>query len=69
MEESPKQSIGSIKSSFAEIAANAALVLIGVACALLDRQILAQAEAFVEEGGFTERLYRVRTARRRHAPR
>jgi len=63
-----KESIPSIKSSFAEIAANAALVLIGVACALLDRQILAQAEAFVEEGGFTERLYRVRTARRRHAP-
>jgi four helix bundle suffix protein len=64
-----KGSILSIKSSFAEIAANAALVLIGVACALLDRQILAQAEAFVEEGGFTERLYRVRTARRRHDPR
>lgn len=56
-------------SSFPEIAANAALVLIGVACALRDRQILSQAEAFVEEGGFTERLYRVRTARRRHAPR
>ena len=64
-----RESILSIKSSFAEIAANAALILIGVACALLDRQILAQAEAFVEEGGFTERLYRVRTARRRHATR
>ena len=63
------QSIPSIKSSFAEIAANAALVLIGVACALLDRKLLAQAEAFVEEGGFTERLYRVRTARRHHSPR
>ncbi len=64
-----KQSIPSIKSGFAEIAANAALILIGVACALLDRQILAQAETFVEEGGFTERLYRVRTARRRHVSR
>ena len=64
-----KRSMQSIKSSFAEIAANAALVLIGVACALLDRQILAQAEAFVEEGGFTDRLYRVRIARRRHDPR
>jgi len=63
------RSILSIKSSFAEIAANATLVLIGVACALLDRQILAQAEAFVQEGGFTERLYRVRTARKRRAPR
>ena len=39
------RSIPSIKSSFAEIAANATLVLIRVACALLDRQILAQAEA------------------------
>ena len=37
---------------------------IGVACALLDCQLEAQAEAFVEEGGFTERLYRVRTAMR-----
>jgi four helix bundle suffix protein len=64
-----KRSMLSIKSSFAEIAANAALVLIGVACALLDRQIEAQAKTFVEEGGFTERLYRLRTARRRHAPR
>ena len=64
-----KESMLSIKSSFAEIAANTALVLIGVACALLDRQILAQADAFVEEGGFTERLYRIRTARRRHAAR
>lgn len=64
-----RQSIPSITSGFAEIAANAALILIGVACALLDRQILAQAETFVEEGGFTERLYRVRTARRRHPTR
>jgi four helix bundle suffix protein len=55
----------SIKSTYPEIAANAALVLIGVACALLDRQIEALAEAFVEEGGFTERLHRVRTKRRR----
>lgn len=48
-----------------EIAANAMLVLIGVACALLDRQIAAQARAFVEEGGFTERMHRVRSRRRR----
>ena len=31
-----------------------------VACTLLDRQIKAQAEAFQNEGGFTERLYRTR---------
>lgn len=61
------KSMPSSKSTYPEIAANAALVLIGVACALLDRQIEAQAEAFVEEGGFTERLHRVRSARRRHA--
>jgi four helix bundle suffix protein len=51
-------------SSYSEIAANAALVLIAAACGLLDRQIASQARAFEEEGGFTERLYRVRTERR-----
>ncbi len=53
------------RSSYPEIAANAAHVLIGVACALLHRQIAAQAAAFTEEGGFTERLYRIRSERRR----
>lgn len=57
-------SISSIPSTYPEIAANAALVLIGVTCALLDRQIQAQAAAFAKEGGFTERLYRVRSRRR-----
>ena len=52
------------RPTYPEIAANAALVLIGVACALLDRQITAQAAAFTADGGFTERLYRVRTERR-----
>ena len=50
----------------AEISANAALVLINVACGLLSRQLAAQARAFEEEGGFTERLYRVRSERRRN---
>ena len=54
----------STPSTYPEIAANAALVLIGVACALLDRQIAAQATAFTAEGGFTERLYRIRSERR-----
>lgn len=49
---------------FPEISANAALVLIGVASALLDRQVSAQAKAFETEGGFTERLYKTRQARR-----
>lgn len=55
----------STKSTYPEIAANVALVLIAVACSLLDRQIAAQSRAFEQEGGFTERLYRVRTARRK----
>jgi len=55
----------SMSSTYPEIAANAALVLIAVACSLLDRQIAAQSKAFEEEGGFTERMYRVRTDRRK----
>jgi len=62
---SSTRSISSIPSTFPEIAANAALVLIAVACSLLDRQIAAQSRAFEQEGGFSERLYRVRTARRK----
>lgn len=45
--------------------AKAALVLIGVAISLLDRQVRALAAAFEQEGGFTERLYRTRQQRRR----
>lgn len=51
-------------SSYAEIAANAALVLITVACSLLDRQLASLAAAFEREGGFTERLYRIRKSAR-----
>jgi four helix bundle suffix protein len=51
--------------AYPEIAANAVLTLLAVATALLDRQIAAQAAAFEQEGGFTERLYRVRQERRR----
>lgn len=59
------QSTMSIAASYPEIAANGALALITVACSLLDRQIAALERAFVDEGGFTERLYRVRTAARK----
>ncbi len=52
---------------YAELSANAALVLIGVTLALLDRQLAAQGRAFEQEGGFTERLYRVRLERRRRS--
>jgi four helix bundle suffix protein len=57
-------SISSMNPIYPEIAANAAHILIGVACALLDRQIAAQAKAFEAEGGFTEHLYRVRSKNR-----
>jgi len=65
---SPKstESTSSTPSTYPEIAANAALVLIAVACGLLDRQLAAQSAAFERDGGFTERLYsRRRQVRRR----
>jgi four helix bundle suffix protein len=52
--------------SSAELVANGALSLLNLCCYFLDRQLAAQAEAFVEEGGFTERLHRVRSAQRQH---
>lgn len=58
------QSIDSAPQLYAAAESNAALVLIGVTASLLDRQIAAQARAFEEEGGFTERLYRTRRAKR-----
>ncbi len=50
---------------YPEFSANAALVLITVACSLLDRQVERLAQDFENQGGFTERLYRVRSTRRR----
>jgi four helix bundle suffix protein len=61
--EGPCQSLSS-----STLVANAALSLLNLACHFLDRQIAAQAEIFEKEGGFTERLYRVRTDRRRQQP-
>lgn len=54
------RSTSSTTSDFTAVAANAALVLIAVACSLLDRQLSAQAAAFEQKGGFTERLYKKR---------
>lgn len=48
----------------AEVTANCALVLIEQATYLLNRLIERLARDFVDEGGFTERLYRVRTEAR-----
>ena len=58
-------SMPSTKNPYPEIAANAVLTLLAVACSLLDRQLAAQATAFEKEGGFTERLYRTRSQARR----
>jgi four helix bundle suffix protein len=61
-------SMPSTKSTYPEIAANGALTLLAVACSLLDRQIATLERSFVENGGFTERLYRVRSERRNARP-
>lgn len=63
------QSDGSDKYSFAtaspEVAANTLICLINQASFLLGRQMQTLEKTFLSEGGFTERLYRERQARRR----
>jgi four helix bundle suffix protein len=61
-------SITPIPPTYPEIAANGALALIVVACSLLDRQLSAQSKSFQAEGGFTEKLHRIRTQSRRKPP-
>lgn len=56
----PSQSVTS-----SALVANAALSLLNLCCYLLDRQLAALAQAFENEGGFTERLYRIRRTKRR----
>lgn len=58
--ESPCLSVSS-----STLVANAALSLLNLCCHLLDRQLATQAQAFENEGGFTERLYRIRQQKRR----
>jgi restriction system protein len=54
-----------IANAAPEVAANTLLCLINQAIYLLKRQVEKLEQDFVEEGGFTEKLYRVRTQRRR----
>lgn len=54
--------------SSACLAANGALSLLNLACYFLDRQVESLALDFENQGGFTERLYRVRTTNRRRQP-
>ncbi len=53
------------ENASAETAANAAICLIHQANYLLDQQLRVLEKEFVEEGGFTERLYRVRSQARK----
>lgn len=50
-----------LEASPPEVAANAAICLIHQTNYLLDQQLRALEKVFLKEGGFTERLYRVRT--------
>ena len=50
---------------YAELSANAALTLATVAGYLLDRHLQSLAHSFKAEGGFSERLYRVRSQYRK----
>jgi four helix bundle suffix protein len=50
------------------LAANAALSLLNLVCYLLNRQIERLALDFENEGGFSERLYRVRSTKRKLTP-
>jgi four helix bundle suffix protein len=55
---------GSQPVSSAVLVANAALSLLNVCCYLLKRQLARLEQDFLEHGGFTERLYRLRSQRR-----
>ncbi len=57
----------SIRTATAETSANTLICLINQASFLLARQILKLERSFVNEGGFTERLYQVRSQSRRHS--
>ena len=63
--ESPCESVSLSRSA---LVANAALSLLNLCCHLLDRQIASLAKSFENKGGFTERLYRVRSEKRRQKP-
>ena len=47
------------------LVANGALSLLNLCIYLLDRQMKAQARAFEQEGGFTERMHRIRSETRK----
>lgn len=54
-----------IETAAPEVAANTVICLIHQTNYLLDQQLRQLEKAFLEEGGFTERLYKARTAARK----
>lgn len=48
------------------LVANATLSLLNLCCYFLDRQLEAQANSFLQEGGFTEKLFKKRSALKRN---
>jgi len=57
-----------IRQASPEVAANTLICLINQASFLLGRQLQKLEQSFLQEGGFTERLYRVRSAQRNTRP-
>ena len=55
----------SLKTASPEVSANTLICLINQASYLLGRQLRKLEQQFIEEGGFTERLYKVRTQARK----
>jgi four helix bundle suffix protein len=60
----PAFSASSVFLDSSTLAANAALSLLNLTCYLLDRLVAKLAQDFTQQGGFTERLYRVRSTHR-----
>ena len=54
-----------IETAAPEVAANTVICLIHQTNYLLDQQLRQLEKAFLQEGGFTERLYKARTAARK----
>ena len=54
--------------AYAELSANVGQTLCKIAIHLLDKQVDSQARAFEKEGGFSERLYRVRSELKAQKP-
>jgi len=65
-DKSDKSDFYNIGTASAEAAANTIICLINQASFLLGRQLRRLEQMFLEEGGFTERLYRERTRSRRN---